>query len=180
MLEYSAKESLTVSAVVGESDETSMDESTFFEIPLDEDMKEIEVSVLQWTTPPESPELEDKEMVSESSSYDDDEDHVYDDTINLIQTSDTLRNLTATGQHNISSSDRDSHPGHSGVTPPLPDKPKWLSNQPHHNVVVEGSHSNEVAVNEVTTHHDNVLRSLPAVPSDRSFNHQVSEEEDPR
>ena len=51
MLDYSTKPSLIVSAVVGENDDTTTDESAFFEIPLDDGMKEIEVSVLKSTTP---------------------------------------------------------------------------------------------------------------------------------
>ena len=173
MLDYSRKESLTVSAVVGENDDTSTDESTFFEIPLDEDMKEIEVTVLKWSTPPESPELEEKVIASDTSSYDDDDDdHVYDDTINLLQTSDVLRTLAA-GQHSTNlngDSPNGHHLVHESVSPPLPDKPGWLLNQSHGN---EGSHGNKTA----TLKYDNIPPGQPVLSTDKGLNHQVSEED---
>lgn len=176
MLDYSTKESFTVSAVVRENDDTSTDESTFFEIPLDKDMKEIEVSVLKWSTPPESPELKENYIASDTSSYDDDDDdHVYDDTINLLQTSDVLRSLAA-GQRNMTSngdSPNSQHLVDESVSPPLPDKPGWLLNLSHGE---EGSPGNETATS-ASSRFDNIPPDLPPVPTDKGLIHQVSEED---
>ena len=184
MLDYSTKQSLIVSAVIGENDDIATDESLFFEIPLDDDMKDIDVSILKWTTPSESPEItiSPKEDEATNAGTSDDDDHVYDDTINLLQTSETLRHraesrrssnsIDACGNGNMSG--RSSPVGvYMGGTPPLPDKPKWLSQHPP---------SNATDVNFLVPKYDNIPPGLPAArPEGRRMApiSQVSEEEDP-
>ena len=180
MLDYSTKQSLIVSAVVGENDDTSTDESSFFEIPLDDDMKDLEVSVLKWTTPPESPEISPKaEDEATNADSSDDDDHVYDDTVNLLQTSETLRHLAGSrrssnsidGFGNVSG--RSSPCIHVGETPPLPDKPKWLSQHPPPSASDVSSHAPK---------YDNIPPGLPVARSEGRIMapiSQLSEEEDP-
>jgi hypothetical protein len=186
MLDYSTKQSLIVSSVIGENDDLATDESSFFEIPLDDDMKDIDVSILKWTTPSESPEIitspkaEDDATNAHSS---DDDDHVYDDTVNLLQTSETLRHLAGSrrssnsidgfGSGNVSG--RSSPAGiYMGGTPPLPDKPKWLSQHPP---------SSASDVNSHPPKYDNIPPGLPAARSEGIRRmapiSQLSEEEDP-
>lgn len=183
MLDYSTKESLIVSAVIGENDDTATDESSFFEIPLDDDMKDIEVSVLKWTTPPESPEIiispQADDEVTNAISSDDDDDHVYDDTVNLLQGSETLRHLAGSRRSSNSIDgfgdvSGQSSPGiHMGGTPPLPEKPKWLSHHP------------PTSTSDITSHapkYDNIPPGLPAGRSNGTRMapaSQLSEEEDP-
>lgn len=181
MLDYSTKQSLIVSAVVGENDDTATDESSFFEIPLDNDMKDIEVSVLKWTTPPESPEMTSPVAGDEATSAysSDDDDHVYDDTVNLLQTSETLRHLAGSRRSSNSvdgfgnMSGRSSPGIHMGGTPPLPDKPKWLSQHPPPSASDVNSHASK---------YDNIPPGLPAARSEGKRMtpiSQLSEEEDP-
>lgn len=175
MLDYSTEQFLIVSAVIGEDDDTSTDESTFFEIPLDDDMMEIELSVLKWTTPPESPEVlpsrEGDSIGADQSSYDDEDDHVYDDTVNILQSSDALRTLAENRCCSWDNNSAQFSPDvHSEKTPPLPDKPDWLS---HHPQPVQSAHVTE----SVASKYDNIAPSLPErrmgpIP-------QASEEEDP-
>ena len=171
MLDYSTKQSFIVSAVIGENDDTTSDESTYFEIPLDDDMKDIEVSVLKWTTPPESPEIlpatENVSVTADSSSFDDD-DHVYDDTINLLQSSDALRTLAGSHDHRSANDDPScrSSPGiHTGEIPPVPDKPQWLSQPKQADV-------------PATPKYDNIAPGLPEINRFVAIS-QTSEEEDP-
>lgn len=193
MLDYSTKQSLIVSSVVGENDGTATDESAFFEIPLDDDMKEIEVSVLKWTTPPESPQISamnDGDRVNpDSNSYSDD-DHVYDDTVNLIQTSDTLRSLAENrrGSNGFGSISGRSSPGvHMSGTPPhLPDKPKWLTQHTQHimqsdtNAIAHSTGGRETAVTG-SIKYDNIPPTLPVARSTERIVPipQASVEEDP-
>ena len=176
MLDYSTKQSLIVSAVIGENDDIATDESSFFEIPLDDDMKEIEVTVLKWTTPPESPEIPMENEATDADSSDDD-DHVYDDTINLLQTSETLRHLAGSrrSSNGFGSASGRSSPGiHIGGTPPLPDKPKWLSQHP--------SPSDPNPNQPHTPKYDNIPPGLPGTRSEGRRMvpvPQLSEEEDP-
>ena len=182
MLDYSTKQSLIVSAVVGENDDVATSESSFFEIPLDDDMKDIEVSVLKWTTPTESPEIFISPKVENAATNADssDDDHVYDDTVNLLQTSETLRHLAGSRRSSNSidgfgnASGRSSPGIHMGGTPPLPDKPKWLSQHPPR------------SVNDVISHapkYDNIPPDLPAAARSEGRRmvpiSQLSEEEDP-
>lgn len=183
MLDYSTKQSLIVSAVVGENDDIATDESSFFEIPLDDDMKDIEVSVLKWTTPPESPEviiLPKIENAVTNADSSDDEDHVYDDTLNLLQTSETLRHLAGSRRESNSidgfgnASGRSSPGIQMGGTPPLPEKPKWLSQHP-------SPSANDVI--SCAPRYDNIPPGLPTATSSEGRKmvpiSQLSEEEDP-
>lgn len=188
MLDYSTKQSLIVSAVVGENDDTTTDESAFFEIPLDDGMKEIEVSVLKSTTPAESPEIppshEDQAQDDLGSLGDDDDDNVYDDTINLLQTSEALRHLAGSRRSSDSTNGLGNTSNTSlqmAGTPPLPEKPKQLSqhSQPDLNLNTSGG-SRRVA----DPKYDNIAPGLPVVQQPTEGRRmvpipQVSEEEDP-
>ena len=178
MLDYSTKESLIVSAVMEEDDDIATDESTFFEIPLDDDMKGIEVSVLKWTAPPESPNLSLSNLRETDADLSEDDDHVYDDTVNLLQTSEALRNLVGSRNSSNSINGLGNASSQSSTvivverTPPLPEKPKWLSQNPPLEDDAGSPAPKYSSISPSLSATGSIGRRMAPIP-------QVSEEEDP-
>lgn len=170
MLDYSSKQSLIVSAVAEENDDTTTDKSTFFEIPLDEEMMDIEVSVLKWTTPPQSSEISpskediDDGIKVDATSCGDEDDHVYDDTINIIHSSGALHALAGScsntnGHENASG--RSSPDIHMAGTPTLSERVQSVS---QHNMQSDFT-CNSCGRETVTAKYDNIPPSLPTTTS---------------
>lgn len=119
--DYSTETSLVASAVTDDdidqeiaTNDTEQDSSELFDIPLDDEMRDLEISVVR-TSP----------KAIEEASDSDDSDHMYDDTINLLKGKDFILNTStphlntsgghlsmSTGHLNISTGHLDTSTGH--------------------------------------------------------------------